>query len=211
MLSIRLNPLNPPEEILVHGELNPEVFYSKLTAITSGVYTLPDPSNDYVNHMSWKIVKNISNLTQQLTPDNGTSVSLPSGSFVGIVWCYDNDETFIGQWYNIRGDNDEEDVNIIGRYPLDEPELISTNTELSITSYMSEISGNRVVSLPDATVRGVHKLILTQGGANVTVTCSLEGSFSGFDLGSNNKAHLVWGGVFWLIIDSKGLVKIPIL
>ena len=93
--------------------------------------------------------------------------------------------------------------------PIAEPEELSSNGALSLIRYSSILAGNLDMTLADGTVDGCLKLITTQGGANVTITCSLVGAFVGFSLGANNKALLLWSSFLsaWLIIDSQGLTK----
>lgn len=97
-------------------------------------------------------------------------------------------------------------------FPLAEPESLSADGAISLLSYMTELSGNVTMTLADGLVDCCLKSIQTQGGANATITCSMDqsgGAYVGFSLGANNKALLIWDdpGEFWGILDSKGLTK----
>ena len=213
MFSLKINPLNAPEEVSSAGALDPTIFYSKMTATSSGNYTLADPSNNFENHESWKIIANLSTTSQLLTPTNlsgATDITIEVGKRVWLVWLYNDDTGFAGNWFNVRDSSKELNTLMIPIFPIEEPETITSDTALSLDSYMSEISGNRTVSLADGSARGLQKLVLVQGGSSATVDCSLEGAFTGFDLGANNKARLVWDTSFWRIIDSRGLTKNPV-
>ena len=97
-------------------------------------------------------------------------------------------------------------------FPKGEPEFLSSDGALSLNTYMSSLSGNVDMTLANGIKGSINKLILTQGGANATITCSLDqtvDAYVSFSLGANNKAHLVWDQKesFWAIIDGKGLTK----
>lgn len=208
MLGLKINPLNALEILSSHGSLATDTHVSVLDIPTSGTSTLSDPPNNYENHNAFKYVRNVSSSVQILEPVNlfgATNLTLTCGKFVALCWLYDGDINYDGFWYLVRDNINEITTFIQPMIPLEEPELITTSTTLSLDSYMSDISGNVTLTLPDAVVRGHNKLVLTQGGANVTVNCTMTG-FSGFDLGANNKAHLVWDSS-WKIIDAKGLTK----
>jgi len=95
--------------------------------------------------------------------------------------------------------------------PPGEPETITTTPEtLSLRSYTSILDDNLVVTLPDGIISGQSKRIQIQGGGpGSEIICSLIGSFTGFDLGGNSKAELIWSqfASAWLIIDEKNLTK----
>lgn len=95
--------------------------------------------------------------------------------------------------------------------PPEEPETISTTpTTLNITSYVSIVGDSQVLTLPDATFSGHAKLLSHQGGGPDTqIICSLVGAFTGFDIGGNGKAELLWSAFesAWLIVDEKNLTK----
>ena len=99
------------------------------------------------------------------------------------------------------------------RIPDGLQESISTSTALNLTSFVSECSGNISVTLSDAKEGAHTKQIITQSGANVTVTCTLESPSTGFTLSANDRAEMVWdnrpGNDFWRIISSKGVTLIP--
>lgn len=96
-------------------------------------------------------------------------------------------------------------------YPLDETEIVSTSITLSLDSYVSECSGVISVTLPDAEQALHAKKIISQGGANISVTASVKSPYTGFTLGANNRAELVWSkmGGFWRLIEHKGLTFTP--
>ncbi len=94
-------------------------------------------------------------------------------------------------------------------HPDGEPEFLSGDGACSVTTFMTDLSGNRAMTLA-AGQEGQMKLIQTAGGANATVTCALDQSsmaYVSFDLGANNKSKMIWTGSFWTIIESKGLTK----
>lgn len=97
-------------------------------------------------------------------------------------------------------------------FPKGEPEFLSSNGAISLNSYMSSLSGNVSMTLADGVRASMNKLILTQGGANATITCSLDQTVDDWvsiSLGANNKVHFVWNKRegWWAIVDGKGLTK----
>ena len=92
-------------------------------------------------------------------------------------------------------------------------EDISVNSALSLSSLASSCTGNIACTLADAKEGGHTKEIITQGGANLTVTCTLESPSTGFSLSANNRVQLVWdnrpSNDYWKPITHKGLVLIP--
>lgn len=208
MKALRINPSEVQETLSVHGDISTESFFTQLTASTTGTYTLQKPIESYEYHLMRKFVINNSAFVQELAIPEGTDATLQVGRFCNFVWVYDNNESFVGSWHLIGDNFTNIDTILLPSFGVDDPESISTNTTLSLDSYMSELSGNITVTLPDGIMRGYQKLILTQGGANAIVNCALDG-FSGFSLGANNKALLCWLDTFYAILDWKGLIKIP--
>lgn len=96
-------------------------------------------------------------------------------------------------------------------YPLGETEEISTNSTFSLDSFVSECSSNTDCILPDANIAFHAKKIIVQGGGSVSVTASMKSPFTGFDLGSNERATIVWSklGGFWRVLEHKGIVFTP--
>ncbi len=98
-----------------------------------------------------------------------------------------------------------------GFYPGNEPESLSSNGAINLSSYLTELSGNLTMTLANG-VPNQFKFLNSQGGSNSTITCSLDqsgGAYVGFSLGSNNKALLIWDqdAGYWAILDTKGLTK----
>ncbi len=96
---------------------------------------------------------------------------------------------------------------------MGEPEELSSSGALSLERYTSILSGNIDMTLADNAESGVLKLISTQSGASVEITCSISqvgGPWTGFTLGANAKSLLGWSDRLglWMILDMKGLTKV---
>jgi len=93
--------------------------------------------------------------------------------------------------------------------PEGSQEIISTNSALSLASYVSECSGNISCTLSDAKEPFHAKIVIAIGGANVDVTCTLPSPNTGFNLSANSRCELVWdsrdSNKYWIIISSKGI------
>lgn len=109
--------------------------------------------------------------------------------------------------------SDETIVLFCRMIPTGDQEDISSNSALSLSSLSSSCTGNIVCTLANAKEGGHTKEIITQGGANLTVNCTLESPSTGFSLSANNRVQMVWdnrpGNDFWRPITNKGLTLIP--
>jgi hypothetical protein len=104
-LQLKINAHNAQESVSSAGALATDVYSSIMTDGSSGTYTLADPSNSFGNHGLYKVARNDSAVSHTLTPSNfsgGTSMTCPAGSEVYLLWCYDDDESYAGEWGLIR-------------------------------------------------------------------------------------------------------------
>lgn len=186
-----------------------QIQFNKIVA--SVCLEMSQPEKDFVDSTeAQRIQDNAIGATRLiLTYPDVDSLPLPVPSNGLIVRVEDTGEGEKGFAISI---NDEWKVfsasqGLLARFAAGFPETISSNTALSLDSYVSRIQGNnREVTLADSNINHLTKLINTNGGSSCTITCSLEAPNVSIDLPASSKVRLLWleEEQFYSVIDEKG-------
>lgn len=93
------------EDLSVAGAIDPNKYHTLLSGPTpADTFTLSDPDENYENDGLYKHIRNESGVAHDITGGyrTGTSANMPNNSQVYLLWRYDDDESFDGDWIMIR-------------------------------------------------------------------------------------------------------------
>ncbi len=95
------------ETLTSAGAVSTTIHYTTLDLATSSTFTLADPANDYDTEGTLKYIRNVGLTHHTITGgfDTGSSITVDGDSFCYILWKYDNDQSFAGDWVILRQKN----------------------------------------------------------------------------------------------------------